>query len=52
MLKGKSFLEYTNVFSPNDYKKNNKIILKSIVIFAINIEKVKTLKYRIFKKEN
>ena len=28
MLKGKSLLEYTNIFSPNDYEKNDKIILK------------------------
>ena len=28
MLKGKSLLEYTNLFSPNKYKKNEKIILK------------------------
>ena len=28
MLKGKSLLEYTNLFSPNEYKKNGKIILK------------------------
>ena len=28
MLKGKSLLDYTNLFSPNDYKKNDKIILK------------------------
>ena len=27
MLKGKSLLEYTNLFSPNDYEKNDKIIL-------------------------
>ena len=27
MLKGKSLLEYTNLFSPNDYEKNHKIIL-------------------------
>ena len=26
MLKGKSLLEYTNVFSPNDYEKNDKVI--------------------------
>ena len=26
LLKGKSLLEYTNVFPPNEYKKNNKII--------------------------
>ena len=28
MLKGKTLLEYTNLFSPNEYKKNDKIILK------------------------
>ena len=28
MLKGKSLLEYTNLFSPNDDQKNDKIILK------------------------
>ena len=26
MLKSKSLLEYTNLFSPNKYKKNDKII--------------------------
>ena len=28
MLKGESLLEYTNLFSPNYYEKNDKIILK------------------------
>ena len=28
MLKGKSFLDCTNLFSPNDYEKRDKIILK------------------------
>ena len=28
MQKGKSLLEYTNLFSPNEYKKYAKIILK------------------------
>ena len=28
MLKGKSVLNYTNSFSPNDYEKNDKTILK------------------------
>ena len=28
MLKGKSLLDYTNLFSPNKYEKNDKIILK------------------------
>ena len=27
-LKGKSLLDYTKLFSPKDYKKNDKIILK------------------------
>ena len=28
VLKGKSLLEYTNLFSPNEYEKNDKIISK------------------------
>ena len=28
MLKGKSLLDYTNLFSPNDYEKNDMIISK------------------------
>ena len=28
MLKGKSLLDYTNLFSPNSYEKNDKIIPK------------------------
>ena len=28
MLKGKSLLEHINLFSPNDYEENEKIILK------------------------
>ena len=28
MLKDKSLLEYTNSFSPDEYKKNDKILLK------------------------
>ena len=28
MLKSKSLLQYANLFSPNDYEKNDKIILK------------------------
>ena len=30
MLKGKSSLEYTNLFSPVEYKNNYKIILKHL----------------------
>ena len=29
MLKGKSLLDYANLFSPNVYEKNDKIVLKS-----------------------
>ena len=28
MLAGKTVLDYTNLFYPNDYKKNDKIICK------------------------
>ena len=28
MLVGKTFLDYTNLFSPNDYLKNDKVIYK------------------------
>ena len=28
MLAGNTLLDYTNLFSPNDYKKNDKIICK------------------------
>ena len=28
VLKGKSLLDYTNLFPPNDYDENDKIILK------------------------
>ena len=28
MLKAKSLLDYTNLFSPNEYEKNDKVILK------------------------
>ena len=28
MLKSKSLVEYTNLFAPNDYEKNDKIILR------------------------
>ena len=62
MLKRKSLLEYTNLFSSNEYKMNDKIILKyfkyhlnklkwSIVIFAVNIDNLKILKYHIFLKK-
>ena len=52
--KAKTLLEHTNLFSPNEYKKNDKIILKyfqdnlnklkCIAMFAINIENLKKTK--------
>ena len=55
MLKGESLLDYTNLFFPNDYEKNNKIILKYfqwlkrsenyIASFAVSIENLENLKY-------
>ena len=52
MLKGKSFIDYKNLLSPNDYEKNDKIILKLfqwlkrwknyIALFAVSIEIWKT----------
>ena len=60
MLKGRSFLDYTNLFSPNDYEKDDKIILKYfwqlkrwkiyIVLFVASIENLKNLKYTSYKK--
>ena len=51
MLKCKCLLECINLFSPNEYKKNDKIIkLKGVVMLPINIENLKKLKYHIFKK--
>ena len=31
MVKGKSLTEYTNLFSPNDFKKNGDIILNHFI---------------------
>ena len=62
MLKGKSLLDYTNLFSPNDCEKNDKIILKYfqqlkrwskyIGLFAVGIEYLKNLKYHTSKKKH
>ena len=38
MLKGKSLLEYANLFSPNEYKQKDKIKLK---YFQYNLNKLK-----------
>ena len=61
MLKGKSLLDYTNLFSPIKYEKNDRITLKYsqqilkrlrlkkyILLFALNIKNLKTVKYHTF----
>ena len=57
ILKGESFLDYANWFSPDDYEKNDKIILKhfqklkrwksNIVLFVASIENLKNLRHHI-----
>ena len=42
MLKGKSLLDYTNLFSPKKYEQNDKLILKYCVITA-GIKKYKSI---------
>ena len=64
-FQGKGLLEYTDLVFPNEYKKNNKMILKYfhsdlkivkmmkfLVILAINIENLKILKKQIFFLKN
>ena len=41
MLKGKSLLDYTNLFSPNDYKKNKMIVWTVERIKKVNIQKLR-----------
>ena len=48
MLKVKSLLDYTNLFSPNDYEKNVKIF--SITKNLKNVYYVTCGKYRKFEK--
>ena len=60
MLKGKSLLDYTNLFPPNEYQKNDKNntkmfsitkkvkMRKYIVLFVEIIKNLKTLKYHTF----
>ena len=62
MLKAKSLLDYTNVFSPNEYENSYKIILKyiqqvkklrrkkSVVLIVVSTDNLKTLKYTFSKK--
>ena len=62
MLKGKNLLDYTNLLSPNDYEKNDKIILEYfqelkrrknyIALFVVSAEYLKILKYQRFSKKH
>ena len=49
MLKGEILLEYTNLISPNEYKKNDKIIFY-IESKSVNMYCNVCNKYRKFKK--
>ena len=61
MLTGKIFLGYTNLFSPNEHERKNKIILKyklnqktkmkKIVLFVVSIENLKIVKHQSFLKK-
>ena len=37
MLKGKTLLDYTNLFSPNDFKKNDQIIKEYLRMNNISV---------------
>ena len=47
ILKGKSLLEYTNLFSPNDYEKNDKITFKN---FQQNLNKLNNIHCNVCNK--
>ena len=44
MFAGKTFLDYINLFSPNDYKKNDKIMIS---ILKINMVEEASLQFRL-----
>ena len=46
MLAGETLLDYSNLFSSNNYKKNNKIIYKYL---KINMEEETSLELRLRK---
>ena len=62
MLKGKSFLDYVNLFSPKDYEKNDKLIVKYfqqlkrwtnyIALFVVSIENLKNLNNILVRKNS
>ena len=44
ILKSKSLLEYENLFSPNAYEKNNKIVLKFYCVICSKYRKFESPK--------
>ena len=44
MLAGKTLLDYTNLFSPDEYKKNDKIIYKYL---RINMAEEASIEFRL-----
>ena len=62
MLKSKNLLDYINPFFPNDYEKNEKIILKcfqqpkrwknDIGLFVVSLENLRNLKYHTSRKNH
>ena len=55
MLKGKSFFDYTYLFSPNEYEKNDEIMLKGVPSglsqFVTAKSPLKMLKFFLFHVE-
>ena len=61
MLKDESVLGHTNLFPPNEYEKNDKIVLKyfqqnlnrlnCFVMLVIKIEYLRKLKYHILTRK-
>ena len=59
MPKGKVLIDNSNLLSPNKYNRNDKMKVKIfskrlkwtiIVLFVVNIENLKTVKYLLFSK--
>ena len=59
MPKGKVLIDNSNLRSPNKYNRNDKMKVKIfskrlkwtiIVLFVVNIENLKTVKYLLFSK--
>ena len=49
MLAGKTLLDYTSLFYPNYYKKNDKISTLSMIILKTNMTEEASLDFRLEK---